>query len=200
LSFVQERCRELGVAPGKIDALLESHSPEQVLQQIEWLPYRRPRDPAAMLVSAVRGDWTRPAQLDQERVERAREHDARSLSVPPESQAGDVDEDVAELEGRSSSEQDPPDASAFSLPGTGLDAREVWMRVLEELRMQMTRAAFDTWLGGSEVVRVQDGRIAVCVRDEYAVEWLTARWGAPIQRTLTGIVGHPVIVQFEVPL
>lgn len=87
----------------------------------------------------------------------------------------------------------PPSAEPLSpmhIPGTDLDARDVWSRVLEELRMQMTRATFDTWLGGSQVVQVSDQRMTVQVRDAYAIEWLRTRWIKPIQRTLRGILGR----------
>jgi DNA-binding MarR family transcriptional regulator len=76
------------------------------------------------------------------------------------------------------------------ISGTDLDAREVWSHVLEELRMQMTRPAFDTWLSGSQVVDVDDGTVTVQVRDGYAVDWLAERWIKPIQRTLAGVVGQ----------
>ena len=76
------------------------------------------------------------------------------------------------------------------IPDTDLDAHEVWSHVLKELRMQMTKATFDTWLSGSQVVEVDDGTVTVRVRDEYAVDWLRARWLKPIQRTLSGVVGQ----------
>ena len=74
----------------------------------------------------------------------------------------------------------------------------MWSSVLKELRMQMTRATFDTWLSGSRVVHVRDGEITVRVRDQYAVDWLRNRWIVPIQRTLTGVTGSPMTVRFEV--
>jgi hypothetical protein len=79
------------------------------------------------------------------------------------------------------------------LPDIELDARQVWKAVLEELRMQMTRATFDTWLAGSQVCQVSnDGStLTVEVRDEYAVDWLRTRWLTPIERTLCGVIGQP---------
>jgi hypothetical protein len=84
------------------------------------------------------------------------------------------------------------------LPNTELDARQVWKAALAELRMQMTQAAFDTWLTGSRVCQVSDdgSTITVTVRDEYAVEWLCARWRTPIERTFCGITGQPAQIEF----
>jgi hypothetical protein len=33
----------------------------------------------------------------------------------------------------------------------------IWARSLDELELQMTRATFDTWLRGSQVVEAGDG-------------------------------------------
>ena len=41
--------------------------------------------------------------------------------------------------------------------------------------------------------------VSVLVRDPYAAEWLQARWEQPIQRTLSGILGRPVVVRFLPP-
>jgi chromosomal replication initiator protein len=79
---------------------------------------------------------------------------------------------------------------------TDLDVNEVWTQVLKELRMQMTRATFDTWLSGSEVIEVGDACLIVRVRDAYAVDWLRTRWLAPVQRTLAGVVGQEICVRF----
>jgi hypothetical protein len=89
------------------------------------------------------------------------------------------------------------DEPSWLIPGTELDARAVWTNVLEELRLQMTRSTFDTWLRGSRVGSVEGSVLTVWVRDEYAAEWLRTRLYAPIQRTVTGIAGQPVTVQFE---
>lgn len=62
--------------------------------------------------------------------------------------------------------------------------------------MQMTRATFDTWLGGSRVVDVSDETLAIQVRDGYAAEWLRTRWTTSITRTLSGIIGRDLTVEF----
>lgn len=192
LLFVRDRCRGLGVAPQVTDLLLESHSPEQVARQLEWLPFRGARDPAAMLVSAVQGNWTQPAQYDPDR---ACEVWAGWLAKAGASSPVD----------RPATAGEPADAlplsegDGFVLPGTGLDGRDVWAAALVELRLQMTRATFDTWLHNSQVVDVQgDGTLVVRVCDEQAVDWLQARWLKPIQRTLSGVAGAPVGVQFVI--
>ncbi len=52
----------LGVSPGTITSLLSGPGRLEVAaRQLEWLPYRNPRNPAAALVAAIRDDWPPPA-------------------------------------------------------------------------------------------------------------------------------------------
>jgi hypothetical protein len=215
LSLVRAACQELGIAPTVVDVLIENHAPDEILQQLEWLPFRSPRDPAAMLVSAVQGNWAQPSQY------------APPLGQASEGQVIDGEEEPACEErerwpdttgrpgetGRPDTTGSPGmtsqpdaigilDAASLDEPGwvleeTDLDARRLWASVLEELRMQMTRATFDTWLGGSQVAGVDGDTLIVQVRDAYAAEWLQARWITPVQRTVSGVAGRHVLVQFR---
>jgi chromosomal replication initiator protein len=87
----------------------------------------------------------------------------------------------------------------WAIEGTSVDVRDAWEQLLAEIRLQMTRVTFDTWMGGTEVVGVHGKVASVLVRDEYAADWLGARWRQPIERTLSGIVGCPVEVRFLSP-
>jgi DNA-binding MarR family transcriptional regulator len=64
------------------------------------------------------------------------------------------------------------------------EARRIWARSLEELKLQMTKAAFDTWLRGSQVVEAGDGCLTVAVRHIHAVDWLQNRLLPVIERTV----------------
>lgn len=73
---------------------------------------------------------------------------------------------------------------------------EVWNKVLAELESQMTRGTFSRWLSGSQLLSLHDGTATIQVRDGYAVEWLASRWLVPIERTLAGISGKELTVEF----
>jgi hypothetical protein len=200
--WVRAKCAVLEVAPSVVEVLLEKYPLELIERQLEWLPFRNPRDPAGMLIRAVQDDWDRPGGYDRLR---AGEVWARWMGAEPEAVAGAGGDGEAVAASSAQvlvlEDADLPDCVPRSenntlLPDLVLDARDVWVRVLEELRMQMTRATFDTWLAGSQVDRVEGGAIVVSVRDMYAVEWLGGRWSGPIERTVTGIVGQPVTVRF----
>jgi hypothetical protein len=186
LLLVRHRCRHLGIADPIIDVWIESYPAQHVAQQLDWLPLRHPRDPAAMLVSAVQGNWEQPAQYNAK-------ESSQIWAMWMAETAGEEPTDGPDV--KESAENG--DAATFLLEENAPDTREIWTQVLEELRMQMTRATFDTWLHGSRVVGVENGEMIVRVRDSYAVDWLRARWLAPIQRTVAGIVGHSVPIRFE---
>jgi hypothetical protein len=180
--LVRTRCQYLGIGAPIVDVWLERYALHDLVQQLDWLPFRHPRDPAAMLVSAVQGGWTQPGGYEAEQAQAVW---ADWMSEAPSLQAG----------GPQGREEDHTQALEVA---DGVDARAVWAQVLAELRMQMTRATFDTWLRGSAVAGVRDNELVVRVRDGYAVDWLRARWLGPIERTVAAMVGQPVGVRFEV--
>jgi hypothetical protein len=193
-ALVRDWLFRLGVAPATVAALEERHSTEQILRQLEWLRYRNPRDPAAMLVSAVQGDWAPPIRYGGQEPPYPGEPADASLEQTPPEVAG-------ELPPRESLARAPAPESGdgYLIAGTAVDARGAWAQLLAEIRLQMTRATFDTWLGGTEVAGVHEDVISVLVRDSYAVEWLQARWKQPIERTLSAIAGRPLAVRFLGP-
>ena len=79
-------------------------------------------------------------------------------------------------------------------------SNELWKQALEELRLQMTKATFQTWLAHSYVIgltRLPAG-LTVVVRNNYAKEWLTHRLQGVVNQTLSAIAGQPVTVDFIV--
>ena len=64
------------------------------------------------------------------------------------------------------------------------EAARLWATSLGELQLQMTRATFDTWLRGSQVVEASEGCLTIAVRHAYAVDWLQNRLMPVIQRTV----------------
>lgn len=181
LPLVRAKCQDLGLQESTIDRLVAQYSPSELARQLEWLPSRHPRDPAAMLISALQGCWDAPAQHDP----------ARAQEVWAEWQADRRRAAPKEPEDRSST-------AAYALGEDALDAREVWGGVLADLQTQMSRASFDTWLSDTQVLRVEAGKLIVGVGDEYTAEWLRTRWLAPIQRAVTDAVGTTTPVLFQV--
>ena len=103
----------------------------------------------------------------------------------------DKDED---LEGQDELE---PEASVRAPEDDDLsEARRIWTRSLEELKLQMTRATFDTWLRGSEVVEADDGCLTIAVQHVHAVDWLQNRLLPVIERTVARHAGGEIKITF----
>jgi len=62
----------------------------------------------------------------------------------------------------------------------------------------MTKATFDTWVRPTHAIAYRDGEMTVGVHSPYAKEWLENRLHTTIARTVTGIVGQSVQVQYIV--
>jgi len=182
LLSVRTRCQHLGLADATIDTLVETYSLPELAQQLDWLPLRHPRDPAAMFISAMQGCWSAPAHHDPNL--------AREVWLSW----------TSDLAGETGTPEDPSrtEPVSYDLPDVEQDARSVWSSVLAELQTQMPRASFDTWLTDTRVLRVDAGSLIVGVRDEYTAEWLRTHWLSPIQRIVAAIVGRPLPVLFEV--
>jgi chromosomal replication initiator protein len=76
------------------------------------------------------------------------------------------------------------------------DACQIWTRSLEELKLQMTKATFDTWLRGSKVIEADDGCLTIAVRHAHAVDWLQNRLLRVVERTVGRQAGGEVKVTF----
>ncbi|MDY7039236.1 MAG: DnaA N-terminal domain-containing protein [Chloroflexota bacterium] len=173
----------LGVAVPVAEILLEKYPPVEIARQIEWLPARRPLDPPAMLVSAIQGNWAIPEDFDPVAAQAIREswveEATAEASEAQEKQAGSA-------------------VPRLPVPGTNLDSETIWSQALHELRLQMTRATFDTCMQETYIVDVREGIITVAVRSEYARDWLESRLLSLVERTLAGLLGKPVSVQIVV--
>lgn len=79
-----------------------------------------------------------------------------------------------------------------------MNAQDIWHATLGELQLQMTKATFDTWVRPTHAIEYNNGALIVGVHSAYAKEWLENRLQATIHRTITGIVGEPVTIQYVV--
>lgn len=87
-----------------------------------------------------------------------------------------------------------------------LEPAEVWKKTLADLKLQMTRPTFDTWLRSSFVISCEPvegtdpsaGPLAwsIGVYNQYAVDWLSNRLAKVVIRSLERNSGRPVEVEF----
>ncbi|MDQ7030926.1 MAG: chromosomal replication initiator protein DnaA [Ardenticatenia bacterium] len=78
------------------------------------------------------------------------------------------------------------------------DLKRLWDAVLGDIQLQMTRATFDTWMKGTELIECRGNRYIIGTPSPYAADWLENRLQPLIRKTLERHVGAEVHVEFTV--
>ena len=77
------------------------------------------------------------------------------------------------------------------------DPGTLWQETLRHLSQHVSRANYDTWLAGTEGLRLDNDALIVGTRSEFVTEWLQKRLRPLIVRTLTDLGGQSLDVRFE---
>jgi hypothetical protein len=80
----------------------------------------------------------------------------------------------------------------------GLTATRAWWAARGQLQTELSKATFDTWVRDVEMLGFSDGTFTLGAANDYAREWLDDRLKSIVERVMTGIVGKPVRVRFDV--
>jgi chromosomal replication initiator protein len=79
-----------------------------------------------------------------------------------------------------------------------MTAEQTWKATLDQLRLQMTHATFNTWLKNARLVKCENNTYIIGVKNNYAKDWLENRLLSTIRRTLSNTAGGSVQVDFVV--
>jgi chromosomal replication initiator protein len=85
-----------------------------------------------------------------------------------------------------------------SEPSMTREPREIWEIARSQLRLQMTKSTYETWVRDTEFLAHEDGAFVIGVPNAYARDWLTLRLRTLIKRTLVSITGRAVDITFIV--
>jgi chromosomal replication initiator protein len=77
-------------------------------------------------------------------------------------------------------------------------ADRVWDTALGQLQMQVTRPNFDTWLKDTVGLGTENGSFIIGTPNDFVSEWLSAKMGPVIAKTVGGILGREVSLRFRV--
>ncbi len=80
---------------------------------------------------------------------------------------------------------------------TETSPQHLWEVALAELQLQVTRPNYETWLKDTVGVLFDNGLFVVGAPNDFATEWLSTKLRPLIAKTLSGIIGHPVEVSFQ---
>jgi chromosomal replication initiator protein len=76
--------------------------------------------------------------------------------------------------------------------------QDTWTAALGELQLQVSRPNFNTWLKDTSGISYKNNVFAVGVPNAFVAEWLENRLRSLVEKTLVGITGKNVTVQFMV--
>jgi chromosomal replication initiator protein len=79
-----------------------------------------------------------------------------------------------------------------------MNAEQAWQATLGQLQMDMSKAAFDTWVRDAKLVSYEEGHFTIGVKNAYARDWLDGRLSSTVMRMLSGMVDRSATVQFSV--
>jgi len=75
---------------------------------------------------------------------------------------------------------------------------QAWQSVLSQLQSEMPKASFDTWVGDTRPLALENGALTVSTPNAYARDWLESRLASTVSRLLVGILDSNVAVNFVV--
>lgn len=78
------------------------------------------------------------------------------------------------------------------------DLKRTWDAALGDIQLQLTRATFDTWMKGTELIGREGDCYVISTPSPYAVEWLENRLQRMIKQTLERHTGDMVSLKFVV--
>jgi chromosomal replication initiator protein len=79
-----------------------------------------------------------------------------------------------------------------------MEAEQIWQAAQEELRFQLSKPSYETWLKNASLVGRERNAFTIGVPTKLAKDWLEDRYSAMIKETLSAIVSTDVSVSFEV--
>jgi chromosomal replication initiator protein len=79
-----------------------------------------------------------------------------------------------------------------------MNTQQIWQATMGQLQMEMSKAAFDTWISNAELVSYERDIYTIGVQNAYARDWLESRLTSTVSRLLTGLTGQPQSVRFVV--
>ena len=79
-----------------------------------------------------------------------------------------------------------------------MDPEQIWQAAQEELRFQLSKPSYESWLKNASLVGRDKNSVKIGVPTKLAKDWLEDRYSAMIKETLSAIVSGDVSVAFEV--
>ena len=104
---------------------------------------------------------------------------------------------------RTAGSDEPPAENNGRLPAR--EAREAdpqlqecWGQIQEALRELVQPEQFETWFRRAEVRSVADGKVCICVQNDFTRDWLTRSYITQLERAVRKVLGPNHRLEFAV--
>ncbi len=82
--------------------------------------------------------------------------------------------------------------------GSSIQPERAWQMALDQLRLDMPKASFDTWVRDTGFVSFEDEVFTIGTPNAYGREWLASRLTSTVTRLMSGILNQQMVVEFIV--
>ena len=79
-----------------------------------------------------------------------------------------------------------------------LSATEVWTRILDRARQEISEQTFRTWLEPTEALALEENRLIVGSPDRFAADWNENKHAEFLSQLAPIVLGHPLVIEFRV--
>jgi chromosomal replication initiator protein len=79
-----------------------------------------------------------------------------------------------------------------------MNAEQAWRATLGQLQMEMSKAAYDTWVRDASLISCEGGECVIGVKNAYICDWLENRLMDTVIRKLSNLMEQPIKVRFVV--
>jgi chromosomal replication initiator protein len=79
-----------------------------------------------------------------------------------------------------------------------MNAEQAWRATLGQLQMEMSKAAYDTWVRDASLVSCEGGECVVAVKNAYICDWLDNRLLETTSKKLSNLMDQAIKVRFVV--
>jgi chromosomal replication initiator protein len=69
-----------------------------------------------------------------------------------------------------------------------IDTRDVWVRCLKDIEIEVSKANFNTWFKNTAIIREEEGIVFVGVPNEFVKDWLIQKYHKLIVKSLMNII------------
>ena len=199
--IVVDTLTNFGISKRVAQKLIDTYPEDYLLQKldlVQWMVETGSslvgKNPAGYLRRAIEEDYLPPPQYQ---TPAARQKDEETL------QAAQRRRQEAEEEHRRTQErlqkrlreEHPPQPVGED----GFTTESAWNLTLEQLKEQIPRPAFETWLINTMLLEVIGNTAQVMVPSQYALDWIERRLYQSIARTLGRVLQQEVEVEFVAP-